>query len=84
MISKQILCDIPHDELKIIILLVQTYVFYVQNSDSDPASSRTRILWESDFGIITPDFSSSLSNMTTSFNVSLNVALGNIDIHQKQ
>ena len=67
-----------------IILLVQTYVFYVQNSDSDPASSRTRIRWESDFGIITPDFSSSLSNMTTSFNVSLNVALGNIDIHQKQ
>ena len=67
-----------------IILLVQTYVFYVQNSDSDPASSRTRIRWESDFGIITADFSSSLSNMTTSFNVSLNVALGNIDIHPKQ
>ena len=67
-----------------IILLVQTYVFYVQNSDSDPASSRMRIRWESDFGIITPDFSSSLSNMTTSFNVSINVALGNIDIHQKQ
>ena len=67
-----------------IILLVQTYVFYVQHSDSGPASSQMRIRWESDFGIISPNFSSSLSNMTTSFNVSLNVALGNIDIHQKQ